>query len=110
MRRGCEFEELAVRYLESMGYKILARNYHCREGEIDIVAQEGEDLVFVEVKGGRSEDHGYPGERFDRRKLSRIIACAYRFMEERGMNATFRIDLIVVVSDSLDHFKNVGFD
>jgi len=110
MRRGCEFEERALRYLESLGYRILARNYRCREGEIDIIAQEGDDLVFVEVKGGGKEDHVYPAERFDQRKLSRIIACAYRFMEERNLDTTFRIDLIVVVGDRFDHFKNVGFD
>jgi len=86
------------------------RNYRCRYGEIDIVAQEGEEVVFVEVKGGRGDGFGHPAERFDARKLSRVIACAYAFMEEAALEGNFRIDLIVVCGNDLQHFRNVGFD
>ncbi len=110
MRRGCEYEELAARYLESIGYRILSRNYRCREGEIDIIALDGEDLVFVEVKGGRDTELGHPAERFSPKKLSRILACAYAYMEERGATSNFRVDLVAVVGDQLQHFRNVGFD
>lgn len=110
MRRGRSYEEIAVRYLEELGYTILARNFHCRLGEVDIVAKEGDELVFVEVKGGSSEDFGHPVERFDKRKLSRIITCAHTFMEQTGTDLPFRVDLITVLGEEIKHFKNVGFD
>jgi len=77
MRKGAEYEETASEYLNKLGYLIVERNYRCRTGEIDIVAREGDTLVFVEVKGGRSLEFGHPIERFDTKKLDRIIRCAY---------------------------------
>ncbi len=103
MRKGSEYEDIAADYLEGLGYEILERNYHCRGGEIDIVAKDGKELVFVEVKGGRTEEFGHPLERFNRRKLSRIIYCAFQFMEERNIEAKFRVDLIVVLRDRVEH-------
>ncbi len=108
--KGAKYEEIASEYLKNLGYRILERNYRCRTGEIDIVAQDGKILVFVEVKGGRSSEFGHPVERFDRRKLSRIIECAYTFMERKKIELPFRIDLVVVFEGSVEHYKNVGFD
>ncbi len=109
MKKGEKYENLVLEYLKTSGYKILVRNYRCPEGEIDIVAQEGEDLVFVEVKGEKENPYTHPAERFDQRKLSRIIACAYKFMENYGISSAFRIDLITVKGGEIEHFKNVGF-
>ena len=110
MRKGADYEEVASGYLQSLGYRIIARNYRCAGGEIDIVALDGDVVVFVEVKGGRSLKFGHPLERFDRRKLSRIIGCAYTFMEERELNLPFRVDLIVIFEGKVEHYRNVGFD
>jgi putative endonuclease len=110
MRRGREYEDLACEYLEGLGYSILSRNYHCGIGEIDIVAQEGDELVFVEVKGSSGEEFGHPAERFTTSKLNRIVSCAFRFMEEKGFDMPFRIDLIVVIKGRITHYKNVGYD
>ncbi len=49
-KTGTFYEEMAARYLESKGYKILDRNYHCRAAELDLIALDGECLCFVEVK------------------------------------------------------------
>ncbi len=56
--KGAEYEERAERYLKNLGWEILERNYRCRRGEIDIIAREGRELVFVEVKGGRTLPSG----------------------------------------------------
>jgi len=53
-------EDLAVRYLRELGYQILTTNYRCRQGEVDIVAREGEEVVFVEVRTRRSQAFGTP--------------------------------------------------
>lgn len=110
MRKGSEYEDLACRYLENLGYSILTRNYHCGVGEIDIIAQDGDTLVFVEVKGGADISFGHPAERFTPKKLNRIVSCAYKFMEEKDLNNEFRIDLLVVLEGKIEHHKNVGYE
>ncbi len=109
-RKGRGYEEQAVKYLKSRGYKILSRNYHCKSGEIDIVAFKEGTLVFVEVKGASNLDFGHPAERFNRTKLERILKCAYKFMEEKGPRAPFRLDLIVVLQGRIEHFENLWVD
>ena len=61
-RLGAFGERLAAAHLEAKGYRIRARNYRCREGEIDIVAQDGDTLVFVEVRTRRGDALGGPAE------------------------------------------------
>jgi putative endonuclease len=51
LEKGKGFEDIACEYLTSLGYRILHRNFYCRGGEIDIIALDGDVLVFVEVKG-----------------------------------------------------------
>lgn len=55
-------ENLASEYLEKQGYLILERNFACRQGEIDIIAKDEKEFVFVEVKTRRSLKFGYPAE------------------------------------------------
>lgn len=104
MRRGKVYEDIAEEYLKSIGYRILGRNVRCKRGEVDIVALDGDTLVLVEVKGGRSSAFGHPAERFSREKLRRLISCGYELSEGRP----FRVDLIVVFRGEVDHIKNVG--
>jgi putative endonuclease len=109
MGKGKEYEELACQYLSSIGYRILERNFHCRFSEIDIVALEGDTLVIVEVKGSKNESYGLPQERFSPEKLERLVRCAYLYMQRRNMDMAFRIDLIAVLGDRIEHFKNIYF-
>ncbi len=108
MRKGKAYEERAVEYLKKKGYRILERNYRCRGGEVDVIALDGEEVVFVEVKGGRTEEFGHPAERFTKKKLKRILSCAWEFMEKRGLKGSFRVDLIVVFEGRVEHMRNVG--
>ncbi|MDQ7037583.1 MAG: YraN family protein [Aquificota bacterium] len=105
MRRGKVYEDIAEEYLKSIGYRILGRNVRCGRGEVDIVALDGNTLVLVEVKGGRTEEFGHPAERFSEEKLRRLISCGYEISGGRP----FRVDLIVVFGEEVDHIKNVGF-
>ncbi|MEN3029049.1 MAG: YraN family protein [Aquificaceae bacterium] len=106
MRKGAEFEGLAVQYLQSLGYSILYRNYHCRRGEIDIVALDGEVLVFVEVKGGRSKVFGDPAERLSREKLQRVLACVEEFLEKHPAES-YRLEVVVVRGKEVEHIREV---
>lgn len=67
---------MAGRFLQEKGYRLLDANYRCRWGEVDIVAQEGDELVFVEVRTRRGAEYGTPEESVTAAKPRRLIATA----------------------------------
>lgn len=75
-RRG---EEATARYIQMLGYEVLERNWTCPAGEADIIARDGETLVFIEVKTRSDFDKGFPGEAVSQKKRQRYekIACWY---------------------------------
>ena len=73
-------EDLAAEYLEAQGYELLARNWRCREGELDIVARAGGALVFVEVKTRSGTAFGEPAEAVTRLKARRLHVLAARWL------------------------------
>jgi putative endonuclease len=75
-------EELAARHLIDAGMEVLARNWRCREGELDIVARDGDALVFVEVKSRSGVGFGEPAEAVGRIKARRIHVLACRWLAE----------------------------
>jgi putative endonuclease len=90
-------EDAAATFLEKAGYAILARNYRAGRGEIDIIAKDGETLVFVEVKSGRSRKFGDPEERVTIYKQRQIVRVASLYLEETGQSdAPCRFDVIAV--------------
>jgi putative endonuclease len=96
-RRG---EEAAVRHLEELGYRIEARNVRTPVGEIDIVARDGDVLVFVEVKARRSRRFGSPAAAVDRRKQRKIARCAQHYLKTAGRtDRRARFDVVSVISE-----------
>jgi putative endonuclease len=93
-RRG---ERAAEKYLRRNGYRIVARNFRAAGAEIDIVAMDGEALVFVEVKTRRSREAGAPHEAVDERKQKQIRRAAEIFATRyRADDVTMRFDIIAV--------------
>ncbi len=96
-RLGRWGEDLAARQLASEGYRILGRNYRCQAGEVDLVAQDGDCLVFVEVRTRRGDQWGTPEESVTRRKQVRLIAVAEHYMAEQELSdMDWRIDVVAV--------------
>jgi len=90
-------EDLAVRYLENLGYTIVERNYRKRIGEIDIIARDGECLVFIEVKTRSNRRFGSPFDAVDFRKQQQISRVALAFMtQHRFGEVPVRFDVIGV--------------
>jgi putative endonuclease len=91
-------EAQAARFLEAQGYVLLARNWRIREGELDIVAQEGDTLAFVEVKTRRTHTHGAGEESIDARKQQRLAQLAERFLAAHPDLAyrQCRFDVVVI--------------
>ena len=93
-------EQLAAKYLESHGYKVLDRNWRCLRGEIDLVAEEGDVLVFVEVKTRRGREYGTPEEALTRTKAKRLLELGQHYMLERDLeDVEWRVDLVAVELD-----------
>lgn len=93
-------EQLAAEYLESQGYKLLERNWRCRRGEIDLVAQAGDVLVFVEVKTRRGRNYGTPEEAITSYKSKRLLELSQRYLLERDLDdVEWRVDLVAVELD-----------
>ena len=94
-------EDVAAAHLEAAGLRIVERNWRCREGELDIVAREHSDLVFVEVKTRSSLAFGSPAEAVSRTKAARLRRLALRWLQEhRDLDqfwAAVRFDVVSVV-------------
>lgn len=94
---GAAGENHAVRYLQSLGYRIIQRNYRTRIGEIDIIAREGEVLVFVEVKTRTGQNFGLPQSAVDARKQFKITRVALTYLSEKKEHeASCRFDIVAV--------------
>lgn len=91
-------EDCAARFLKLEGYKILARRFKSRSGEIDLVAQDGDWLVFVEVKTRRGEQHGAPSESVDHRKQKQLAKTALDYLGLlKHPEVRFRFDIVEVI-------------
>lgn len=90
-------ETLAVNYLKKLGYKILERNYRIRGGEIDIVARDGECLVFIEVKARWSHEYGLPVESITPWKIRALIKTAsFYCVKVKWEDRPYRIDVVLI--------------
>jgi putative endonuclease len=107
---GARGERAAARYLRRQGMRILTKGYRARLGEIDLIARDGDTLVFVEVKARR---HGVPAEAVTREKELRITLTALRFLRRhRILDQRCRFDIVSVVwpddrrPPEIEHFRN----
>lgn len=112
---GEKGEDIAVEYLEKKGWKILERNFYIRGGEIDIIALDGSELVFIEVKFRTTDEFGEGAEQFTATKRKRVKKTGLNFLQNHVADIRFskiRFDFITVTqaADShlqIKHFKNV---
>jgi len=94
---GAFGERVAAAHLEAKGYRIRARNFRCREGEIDIVAEDGDCLVFVEVRTRRGDAFGTPAESVTVAKERRLLTVARAYLQEHpDALPDQRIDVVAV--------------
>ncbi|MCC6964245.1 MAG: YraN family protein [candidate division Zixibacteria bacterium] len=94
---GSRFEASAAKFLEEQGCQIIARNYRSGHHEIDLICLKDEVVIFVEVKGSRSEKFGDAVYKVDQRKQQSLIAAAQGFIQQfRRKVAGFRFDVVIV--------------
>ncbi len=105
---GTKYEEVAIKHLESKGYNIVAKNFRCKNGEIDIVAKEGRYLTFIEVKYRSNLKYGYPQEAINTKKIRRITNTAKYYMLKNGISydTPCRFDVVAIQDDGIKIIKN----
>ncbi len=97
MKFGKIGEELACQYLQKNGYKIIEKNFEARQGEIDIIAMEQNELVFIEVKTRTNIKYGKPVESVDANKQKHLIKTVEYYLYVRKLENEFvRIDVIEI--------------
>ena len=110
---GDRGERAAARYLRRQGYRILARSYRCQYGEIDLIAKDGRQIVFVEVKTRSGTQCGQPFEAVNRLKQQKLTRLALFWLKaHRRMHESARFDVVSVIwlpgsrQPQIDHFRH----
>lgn len=94
---GNKSEDLAAKYLKNLGLKILERQFKTKIGEIDLIAKDGDEIVFVEVKARKSNEFGYPEESVTPKKLEKIARVGEQYLLMKKLEQSpFRIDVVAI--------------
>lgn len=105
-------EKLATEYLEKQGYTILERNFYCKQGEIDIIAKDKNEIVFIEVKSHSNKLFGIPSEAVTKQKIKHLFRTARYFLYKNKMiNEYIRFDVVEILIKSgkfnINHIKQI---
>jgi putative endonuclease len=94
---GAQGEEQAAKLLKKNGYKIIEKNYRSSFGEVDIIAEDKNDLVFIEVKLRTSDLFGLPQDAVNKKKQDKIIKSALQYVKSKGLiEKNLRFDVVVI--------------
>jgi len=111
-RLGRWGEDLAARHLVAKGYEVVARNWRCETGELDLVVRDGDCLAFVEVRTRRGRAMGTPEESITAAKQARLSALAEAYVQAHDWPGYWRLDVVAVEVDRrgrllrVDHYEN----
>ena len=106
-------EDLAKKFLEEKGYKIIEQNYKTKYSEIDLVAERGKDLIFVEVRTKIGENFGTPEDTLQNKKLNKVRFNALSYAAFKKWQGPIKIDAICIVLKPnfevlrLNHYENI---
>ena len=105
-RLGAHGERVAARRYEALGYEVVARNWRCGDGELDLVLRRDTTLVFAEVKTRTSDRFGHPAEAVTVVKQRRIRRLAQRFCAETGNRAgVLRFDVVAILRGQVEIYE-----
>ena len=105
---GARYEEKAAAYLSAAGIEILARNFYCRGGEIDLIGSDGRYLIFFEVKYRSSKKDGSPFSAIDSGKRRRLFLAARQYLYRQRLpeNTPVRFDAIGILGEELTWLRD----
>ncbi len=111
-QKGQIAEDVACKHLQQRGLKLIDRNYRCRVGEIDLIMQDADSLVFVEVRYRQNSGFGNGAESVTFNKQNKLIKTAYYYLQQRKINSNIncRFDVVSITSQeqiaAVDWIKN----
>lgn len=108
-RLGFWGERRAAQYLKSEGYSVIERNFRCPFGEVDLIAEKGDVLAFIEVKTRSNENYGAPNEAVDGRRKQRYKNCVRFYFANREIDKTVRFDIIEITKQGINHLENAFY-
>jgi putative endonuclease len=100
--QGAAAEDLALRYLEARGLTLVARNFRCRVGELDLIMRDAGYLVFVEVRSRRHSRYGTPAESVTRTKQQRLLRAAAFYLQRWRLDLPCRFDVVAILQTEDD--------
>jgi len=106
-------EEIAKKFLEKQGYKIIEQNYKTKYAEIDLIAKKGEDLILVEVRTKVGDKFGTPEETINKKKMRKLRGNAMAYSSIKKWKGPVRIDAICIVLkpnygvERLNHYESI---
>lgn len=103
---GDAAEDRAAAFLAAKGYRIVERNFRAKVGELDIVAKDGDTIVFVEVRRRSSVSFGLPQETVVFAKRRKLIRAAQVYAQARGLDCPMRFDVIADGPAGLEHIED----
>ena len=108
---GIKGENLAVKFLKKNGYRIIARNYKTPFGEVDIIAQDGNTVVFIEVKTRADDFFGQPFEAVNNRKRRKLKNVALFYLKRQSLEFPVRFDVLSIFyrengKKEIEHIKD----
>lgn len=103
---GDAAEDRALHYLQQQGMTLVARNFRCKGGEIDLILQDRSDLVFVEVRQRASRDYGGAAASITARKQARLVIAAHTFLQRYRTPPACRFDVVAIDASHIDWLKN----
>ncbi|MFI5349702.1 MAG: YraN family protein [Elusimicrobiota bacterium] len=106
---GKKAEDLAAAYLQTKGLTIIEKNFLARVGEIDIVAKDGDEVVFVEVRARASREYGGAAASVGGAKRRKLIKAAQLWLQARNWDGACRFDVVAVDAGRLEHIPS-AFD
>ncbi|MBE9610229.1 YraN family protein [Chitinilyticum piscinae] len=104
--RGRLAEAMAASYLERQGLRIVERNWQCRRGEIDLIAREGETLVFVEVRARASARFGGAAASISQAKRAKLLIAAQTYLSSLRVTPACRFDALCIEGTTVNWLKN----
>ena len=105
-------EDIACKFILNKGYEIVERNFYCRQGEIDIIAKDKNEIVFIEVKSRSSIQYGCPSEAVNKQKIRHLYRTAkYYLYKNKYLNNYIRFDVIEILIKNgkfnVNHIKQI---
>ncbi len=110
---GSKGEDAACLFLESKGYRILNRNWRAGKKELDIVAEQDDELIVIEVKTRRNNDFGNPEDAVTDKKIRKIISATDAYLRKHCIDKSVRFDVITIIGKDIpfeiEHIKDAFY-